>query len=381
MLTNADIRELTSFRRELHRKPELSGEEAETAKTISGALTELAPDHLLSGLGGHGVAAVYDSGRDGPTVLFRAELDALPIEEASGAEWSSEISGKAHLCGHDGHMTMLLALARLLSRKRPQAGRCVLMFQPAEEDGSGARAVVADPKFGTIRPDWAFAIHNEPGLPFGYVGIRPGLINCASRGLAISLKGRTSHAAEPELASSPVAALPEMFSALDDLGGGGELDDTFRLSTITHINVGEATFGITPGDARIFVTLRASRDEAVTELQHTAETLISRLSDEHGLTCDFEVHDDFAASMNDPEAVIVACRAMQDLGIPFGEKGVPMRASEDFGAFGWGAKAAMLCLGPGEQHVALHQPEYDFPDDLIPVGARIFERILRDLLG
>ena len=381
MLTNADIRELTSFRRELHRKPELSGEEAETAKTISGALTELAPDHLLSGLGGHGVAAVYDSGRDGPTVLFRAELDALPIEEASGAEWSSEISGKAHLCGHDGHMTMLLALARLLSRKRPQAGRCVLMFQPAEEDGSGARAVVADPKFGTIRPDWAFAIHNEPGLPFGYVGIRPGLINCASRGLAISLKGRTSHAAEPELASSPVAALPEMLSALDDLGGGGELDDTFRLSTITHINVGEATFGITPGDARIFVTLRASRDEAVTELQHTVETLISRLSDEHGLTCDFEVHDDFAASMNDPEAVIVACRAMQDLGIPFGEKGVPMRASEDFGAFGWGAKAAMLCLGPGEQHVALHQPEYDFPDDLIPVGARIFERILRDLLG
>ena len=85
--------------------------------------------------------------------------------------------------------------------------------------------------------------------------------------------------------------------------------------------------------------------------------------------------------MNDPEAVIVACRAMQDLGIPFGEKGVPMRASEDFGAFGWTAKAAMLCLGPGEQHVALHQPEYDFPDDLIPVGARIFERILRDLLG
>ena len=381
MLTNADIRELTSFRRELHRKPELSGEEAETAKTISGALTELAPDHLLSGLGGHGVAAVYDSGRDGPTVLFRAELDALPIEEASGAEWSSEISGKAHLCGHDGHMTMLLALARLLSRRRPQAGRCVLMFQPAEEDGSGARAVVADPKFGTIRPDWAFAIHNEPGLPFGYVGIRPGLINCASRGLAISLKGRTSHAAEPELASSPVVALPEMLSALDDLGGGGELDDTFRLSTITHINVGEATFGITPGDARIFVTLRASRDEAVAELQRSAETVISRLSDEHGLICDFEVQDDFAASMNDPEAVIVACRAMQDLGIPFGEKGVPMRASEDFGAFGWTAKAAMLCLGPGEQHVALHQPKYDFPDDLIPVGARIFERILRDLLG
>ena len=381
MLTNEDIHELTSFRRQLHRAPELSGEEAATAKTIYGAVTELTPDEVISGLGGHGVAAVFDSGRDGPTVLFRAELDALPIEEASGAGWSSEIPGKAHLCGHDGHMTMLLGLGRLLSRKRPGTGRCVLMFQPAEEDGSGARAVVADPKFRNILPDWAFAIHNEPGLPFGYVGIRPGLINCASRGLAISLRGRTSHAAEPELASSPIAALPEMLGALDRLGVGGDLDDGFRLSTITHVKVGEPTFGITPGDAAIFVTLRASRDDAITQLQQAAEKVISELSAEHGLTCGFEIHDDFAASMNDPEAVDVACRVMKALGIQFGDRGVPMRASEDFGAFGWTAKAAMLCLGPGKTHVALHQPEYDFADDLIPIGARIFEGILRDLLG
>ena len=381
MLTNADIKELVSFRHDLHRTPELSGEEINTAKTISGALTSLAPDELISGLGGHGVVAVFDSGRDGPTTMFRAELDALPIEEASGAEWSSEVPGKAHLCGHDGHMTILLALARLLSRRRPQKGRCVLMFQPAEEDGSGARAVVADPKFASIRPDWAFAIHNEPGLPFGYVGIKPGLINCASRGLAISLKGRPSHAAEPELASSPVTALPEMLGALDGLGAGGELDESFRLSTVTHVSVGEATFGITPGDATIFVTLRASRDEAVTDLQNSAEAIILERAANLGLTCDFAIHDDFAASMNDPDAVAVACQAMASLGIPFGDKGVPMRASEDFGAFGGKAKAAMLCLGPGESHVALHQPEYDFPDDLIPVGARIFERICRDLLG
>ena len=381
MLTNEDIKDLVSFRRDLHRRPELSGEETNTAKTISGALNSLAPDELISGLGGHGVAAVFDSGREGPTLLFRAELDALPIEEASGAEWSSEVPGTAHLCGHDGHMTILVALARLLSRRRPRKGRCVLMFQPAEEDGSGARAVVADPKFTSIRPDWAFAIHNEPGLPFGYVGIKPGLINCASRGLAISLKGRTSHAAEPELASSPVSALPEMLSALGNLGTGGELDDSFGLSTVTHVSVGEATFGITPGDATIFVTLRASRDKAVSELQNSAESIILELAADHGLACEFAVHDDFAASMNDPEAVDVACRAMEGLGIPFGDKGVPMRASEDFGAFGWKAKAAMLCLGPGERHVALHQPEYDFPDDLIPVGARIFDRIRRDLLG
>ena len=266
MLTNEDIKDLVSFRRDLHRRPELSGEETNTAKTISGALNSLAPDKLISGLGGHGVAAVFDSGREGPTLLFRAELDALPIEEASGAEWSSEVPGTAHLCGHDGHMTILVALARLLSRRRPLKGRCVLMFQPAEEDGSGAQ-LWPTRKFTSIRPDWAFAIHNEPGLPFGYVGIKPGLINCASRGLAISLKGRTSHAAEPELASSPVSALPEMLSALGNLGTGGELDDSFGLSTVTHVSVGEATFGITPGDATIFVTLRASRDKAVSNFR------------------------------------------------------------------------------------------------------------------
>ena len=381
MLTNTDIKELVSFRRELHKAPELSGEEYHTARAVVGALSRLGPDALISDLGGHGVAAIFDSGEEGPTVLFRAELDALPIEEKSGADWSSRTPGKAHLCGHDGHMTMLVALARLLSRRRPAVGRCVLMFQPAEEDGSGARAVVADPKFQDMRPDWAFAIHNEPGLPFGYVGIKPGLINCASRGLAISLTGRTSHAAEPELAVSPVSVLPEILTSLQGLGGGGELDDGFRLSTITHVNVGEATFGITPGEASIFVTLRASRDEAVSQLQASAEKMVSTLSRSHGLEARFEVHDDFAASMNNPEAVDVACRAMESLGVPFGDKGVPMRASEDFGAFGWKARAAMLCLGPGERHVALHQPEYDFPDDLIPVGTRIFARISHDLLG
>lgn len=381
MLTNSDIEELTDFRRDLHRLPELSGAEAGTAATIAAALTGLGPDRLLRNLGGHGVAAVFDSGKDGPTVLFRAELDALPIDERSGAAWSSEISGVAHLCVHDGHMTMLMALARLLSRQRPARGRCVLMFQPAEEDGSGARAVVADPAFQEVKPDWAFAIHNEPGLPFGHVGIRAGLINCASRGLAISLAGRTSHAAEPELANSPVAALPDILSALQELGQGGPLDDDFRLSTITHVAVGEPTFGITPGDATIFATLRASRDEAIAEIQETAQTGITRLAAQHGLTCRFEIHDDFAASLNDAEAVDIACRAMRSVGVPYGEDGVPMRASEDFGAFGWGAKAAMLCLGPGEAHTALHQPEYDFPDDLIPIGARIFERIARDLLG
>ena len=381
MLTNSDLVELTEFRRALHQKPEVSGEEVETARTIVSALRPLSPSRILTGLGGHGVAALFDSGKPGPTVLFRAELDGLPIEELSDAPWRSQIPGKGHLCGHDGHMTMLLALGRLLSRKPVASGRVVLMFQPAEEDGSGARAVVADPAFAEIAPDWAFAIHNEPGRAFGYVSTRAGLINCASRGLAIKLSGKTAHAANPEDGLSPARTVSDLIPALSALGTGGALDDTFRLATVTHARIGEATFGIAPGDAIVHVTLRTARDEAMEDMATEARSLAEGLAQRDGLAVSFEVKDDFAASINDAEATAVAVAAMDAVGAANGDDGLPMRASEDFGVFGWGAKAAMLCLGPGEDHAALHNPDYDFPDDLIPIGAALFDRIARDLLG
>ena len=379
MLTNTDIIELVAFRRQLHRQPELSGQEQETAAMILSALKALSPTRLVTGLGGHGVAAVFDSGKTGPTVLFRAELDALPIVEESGVAWTSLVPGTAHLCGHDGHMAMLVGLGRLLHRQPIESGRVVLMFQPAEENGSGARAVVADPHFADIAPDWAFAIHNEPGLSFGYVGTRAGLINCASRGLAIRIEGRTSHAAEPELACSPVGLLGTIITHLESLGSDGVLDEHFRLATITHVNVGEPNFGITPGNAEIMVTLRASTDIAVNEMEAAARQQVAGLVDEKGLGVTFGIHDEFAASINDEAAVAVATRALDQLGIPHGNDGVPMRASEDFGVFGRNARSAMLCLGSGVDHPALHQPDYDFPDDLIRMGAHIFERIARDL--
>ena len=381
LLTNSDLVELTAFRRALHRRPEISGQEAETAHTIQTALGDLAPSRVLTGLGGHGVAAIFDSGQPGPTVLFRAELDALPIEEFSDAPWVSEIHGKGHLCGHDGHMTMLLALGRMLSRQPVQKGRVVLMFQPAEEDGSGARAVVADPAYSEITPDWAFAIHNEPGKPFGHVSTRAGLINCASLGLQIRLSGKTAHAAEPEEGRSPAPAVAGLIPALGALGVGGALTDDFKLVTITHVNIGEPTFGIAPADAVINATLRTARDDGLDSLQQAARQLATEAAKQHNLNVQFEVFDHFNASINDPEAAALAVAAMDAIGVSNDDSGLPMRASEDFGVFGWDAKAAMLCLGPGVDFAALHNPDYDFPDDLIPIGAAIFERIARDLLG
>ncbi len=381
MLTNSDLMELTAFRRELHRWPELSGEEADTARRIAAAVERLSPTRILTELGGHGVAAVFDSGADGPTVLFRAELDALPIQEINDIEWVSQVAGKSHVCGHDGHMTMLLALGRMLSRKPVARGRVVLMFQPAEENGSGAKAVVADPAYKEIQPDWAFAIHVEPGRPFGHVSTCAGLINCASLGLKISLTGKTAHAADPEDGVSPVQAIARLLPALDALGQGGALDENFRLVTITHVKIGEPSFGVAPGDGAIHATLRTAGDAGMESLESAARALADQAAKDFGLRVDFEVRDNFAASVNDPEAFNVATAAMDAIGVPHDDAGVPMRASEDFGVFGWGAKAAMLCLGPGERHAALHNPDYDFPDDLIPIGSAIFERIARDLLG
>ncbi|WP_113910832.1 amidohydrolase [Roseovarius dicentrarchi] len=381
MLTNSDLVELTAFRRSLHSRPEISGEEVETARMIAAALQALSPNRIVGHLGGHGIAAVFEGRRDGPTVLFRAELDALPIQELADFPWISQHPGKGHLCGHDGHMATLMALGRLIARRPVASGRVVLMFQPAEEDGSGARAVVADPAFADIAPDWAFAIHNQPGRPFGQVGVRAGLINCASQGLEIRLTGKTAHAANPEDGISPAETVAALISGLGALGQGGALDDAFRLVTVTHVRVGEPTFGIAPGEAVLHVTLRTADDAAMDDLAARARDMVGTAAARAGLAVGFAVRDAFAASINDADAARIAEAAIDAVGGARTGDGLPMRASEDFGVFGWTAKAAMLLLGSGTEHAALHNPDYDFPDDLIPIGAAIFDHIARDILG
>ena len=200
-------------------------------------------------------------------------------------------------------------------------------------------------------------------------------------GLKIKLNGKTAHAADPEYGVSPTQAITELIPALDALGRGGSLDDGFQLVTITHIKIGEPSFGVAPGEGEIFTTLRTAGDEGMESLETSARALANTAAEKFGLNVDFEVCDNFAASINDPDAYNVATTAMEAIDVAYGDAGVPMRASEDFGVFGWDAKAAMLCLGPGEGYAALHNPDYDFPDDSIPIGCAIFERIARDLLG
>ena len=376
-----DLADATAWRRKLHRSPELSGEEARTAREVCAFLASTEPDRVLSGLGGHGVAAVYAGGAAGPTVMFRAELDALPIEEISDLPYRSTVPGKGHLCGHDGHMATLAMLARGLARRRPARGRAVLLFQPAEENGAGAAAVLRDPRFQQIAPDLAFATHNLPGLALGRAALAAGPVNCASRGMRISLSGRTAHASTPENGISPMRALASLMSSLTSLGGGSTQDADFAMVTVTHARIGEPAFGVAPGYAELWATLRTLTDGRMEALRTRAEEQAERTAQENGLSVAIAYEDVFAHCENALEAVAYLRRALEAEGVPHDHENLPMRASEDFGRFGQRAPAAMVFLGAGEAHAGLHDPDYDFPDALIGLGARIFMRALSDILG
>ena len=379
-LSERDLTELTEWRHALHRRPELSGAEIETARAVEVALAATGADHILVGLGGHGVAAVYEGGSPGPAVLFRAELDGLPIEEISDLPHRSLRQGRAHACGHDGHMTTLLALARGLERRRPARGRAVLLFQPAEENGAGAAAVLADPRFEDLAPDWAFALHNLPGLPLGRVELAEGPVNCASRGMRVVLTGRTAHASMPEQGIAPTVTVARLLPALTALGVGGPLTEGFTLATVTHARLGEPAFGIAPGHAEVWATLRTLTDTDMARLCAAAESLCMAAAREAGLQVEISYDDVFVHCENHPDAVAVLRRALDAEGVPH-TSGEPMRASEDFGRFGQRARAAMFFLGAGERHPSLHNPDYDYPDELIPIGAAVFMHALREILG
>lgn len=380
-LTNQDVVELTEWRRGLHRLPEVSGEEVQTAKTVQAFLQSCGADRIVTDLGGHGIAGVFEGREPGPTVMIRAELDALPIEEISDAPHRSTIPGKAHLCGHDGHMAILAALARGLGRQRPQRGRAILLFQPAEENGSGAAAVVADPKFREIAPDFVFALHNLPGLAFGKVALIEGPVSCASRGMRIILTGKTAHASMPETGNSPMNVMAKLMPALTALGSGGPLDESFAMVTITHARMGEPAFGIAPAHGEIWATLRTLTDAGMDALVAKAEHLAHEAARESGLFVEISYSDIFSHCENAPEAVAHLRRSLDAEGVLHDSGDLPMRPSEDFGNLGANAPAAMFFVGAGERHPNLHNPDYDFPDDLIAIGSRVFMRTLRDLLG
>lgn len=378
--TDSAPADLVSLRRRLHAHPELSGAEQQTAALIAAELRRLEPDLLLEGIGGTGVAAVFDSGWPGPGVLFRAELDALPIEEINDFEYRSMTERVSHKCGHDGHMAVLLGLARAIARRRPGRGRVITLFQPAEETGEGAVQVLEDPRFQEIRPDYAFAFHNLPGYPLGAVINKAGAFTAGVRSLIIRLHGMTSHAAEPEHGVNPAQALADLLQLAERLTQPNPSRSDFTLVTPVYATLGERAYGVSAGSGEVHFTIRCWSREMMEQLAGELLCLTETIVQGHGLDHETEWTNIFYANFNDADAVNVIRKAALDNGLLHLERREPLKWGEDFGAFSQRFKGAMFGLGAGEETPALHNPDYDFPDELIETGVRLFRRIAERVL-
>lgn len=371
--------DVVALRHELHAYPELSGHEDATAQRIAEFLRGLQPDGLLTGVGGTGVIATFDGGEPGPQVLFRCELDALPIQEVGVSGHASTQPGVSHKCGHDGHMSILCGLAQALAHARPDRGAVHLLFQPAEETGTGAAAVLADPAFDFIRPDAAVAIHNMPGFPAHTVVLKAGPVTPAVRGIVIRLQGRTAHASEPEKGQNPSLAVADLLRECAALCVNDAQAEDFALVTPVHVRIGTVAYGVSAGDAEVHLTLRTHTNEALAALHEDVLAVATGLAARDGLAVEDETVEDFHSVVNDHELTETVARAVQLAGLDVLRTEVGIRAGEDFGLYSQRFPCCLVILGAGEDHPPLHSPEYDFPDELVGTGVHLYEAIIAEL--
>lgn len=372
---------LSAIRQELHRQPELSGQEFQTAGKLARWLQQLQPFILLEGIGGTGLIALFDSGKQGPTILFRSELDALPILEANQFEHRSVKEGVSHKCGHDGHMTILLGLAQAIAQKPPLRGRVLLVFQPAEEIGAGAERMLNDPRFEQILPiHFAFAVHNLPGFPMGQVVVKEGPFTASVQSLIIRLEGKTAHAGEPENGISPALAIAEILQESKRLSIPDPESPDFAILTPVHLHMGEIAYGTAAGYGEVHLTIRTWTEPAMKHLSKRLLEYLSSLATRHGLGLSTEWTDIFRATNNDANAVEQILQAAKENGMKAEWQALPFRWGEDFGAFTQRFQGALLGLGAGVHCPALHSPDYDFPDELLEPGIQLFRSLVDNIL-
>lgn len=375
------IHQLIELRKELHRYPELSGQEEKTSEKIEKFVKQFNPDEIIENIGGYGLAFIFKGNGNNPTVLIRSELDALPISETNKFNYKSEIEDVSHKCGHDGHMATVAGLADLLKEKK-YLGKVILLFQPAEETGEGAAEILSDKKFENIHPDFVFAFHNLPGFPLNKIILSDGNFASASKGMIVKLFGKSSHAAEPEKGINPAKAVSKIINKLislpDDLD---ELKD-FALITIVHAKVGNsAAFGTSPGEGEVNATLRAYFNEDMELLSDEAVKIIELIADQENIKCKISWTEVFPAVNNNPDCTRIISESAEENNLDVDRIEHPFRWSEDFGHFTEKFNGALFGIGAGENHPALHNPDYDFPDELISTGIKMFNSIINKIMN
>lgn len=366
------------LRHELHQHPELSNHETATSERIAQFIGKLRPEKIID-IASTGKMFVFDSGKPGPTVVFRSELDALPIEELSSLPYASE-NNAAHSCGHDGHMSILAGLAMEISKQRPTKGKAVLLFQPAEEVEQGAHDVVNHSEFEKLNPDFVFALHNIPGAEKNRILLRQGSFAAASRGMTIKLHGKTSHAAEPENGISPANAIAELIQQMHAIVANPSHFEELTLLTIVHIRLGEIAFGTSPGEAEMMITLRAFRNNDMQKLVEETEKMVAYICKAENLSFEISYSEEFPATENNTQCVEMVDKAAREARHNIEYLKQPFRWSEDFAYYAEKYPACLFGLGAGTEQKPLHNPDYDFPDDIIESGIIVFFNIYKSLL-
>jgi len=366
---------LVELRRTLHRSAERSGNEAATAEIVLEALRALDPDTIATGIGGHGIVAAFEGSVKGRTVLIRSDMDALPLPDDPRLAWASEDPVTAHLCGHDGHMATLMGVAHALRDRRPARGRIVLLFQPAEEIGAGAHAVLHDPAFDPFRPDMVFAQHNLPGYPLGSIVLRKGPFASASRGMIARFEGRSSHAAEPHNGASPIPAVARLAQVLATLPQHATaLHETAQV-TVVGMDAGGPAFGTNPSSGTCMATLRAHEQVVMDRISEAARSRVEGLARMYDLECSLEWVEEFPATINDPDLTDLVADSANSLSMNTEWREHAFAWSEDFGHFTSAHPGVLFGIGSGNRQPALHAPGYDFPDALIEPGSRLLSEI------
>ncbi|MCF7793634.1 MAG: amidohydrolase [Candidatus Cloacimonetes bacterium] len=373
-------KDLKKFRKELHRNPELSDNEDKTASKIIETLSNYNPDKIMTNIGGKGCAAVFNFTKPGKTIVFRAELDALPITESNEFEYKSKTSGVSHSCGHDGHMTILIGLAKLLDQNRKAlCGKVILLFQPAEEIAAGAKRIIQDNKFLNLKPDYIFALHNLPGFELNKIILKKGIFASTSIGLKIHLKGETSHAGHPENGRNPVMAFT---SIVNDLIAIPQIYTSFQqaaLVTIIHAILGEEAFGTSPGKATIMATFRAHSDEVLIKMKKQAEILVKKSAEASNLDFSMEWVEYFPALINDDNCVESIENTAKKLGFKLQWQTSPFSWTEDFSYYTQKIPGAFFGLGSGKDHPQLHNSNYDFPNEILSTGIKVFYNLIKEI--
>lgn len=375
-----DYDKLAEIRHQLHQLAELSGREENTAAYIVTRLSEFKPDRIVEKLSGNGILAIFETGKPGPAICFRADIDALPIADSEQLSYRSQNQGTSHKCGHDGHSTILLGLADWIRDNISSLqGSISLLFQPAEETAQGAKAVLADARFTDIKPDFIFGLHNLPGFPTGSVIVRDGIFAGASCGIKIGLLGKTSHAGHPENGISPLPALLKIVKELIALPETIPEKDAATMVTIIHLKLGEEAFGTSPGTAEIMATFRSYDNDILFLMLQQAEQLVSDIAASQSLKFSLQRVEKFASTVNDAQANHMVRSAARKLGCKIIEPEQPFRWTEDFSFYTQKYKSAFMGLGAGLSHPQLHNPDYDFPDELISHGIKLFSNIILEV--